>query len=311
MVVRGGARVQTTTVPLEVSGNLQQWSEPVAYAYGGHPAATLLRPRAGPRGGGTQLAVTGSGLYSTRHLCRLGEHAGAVLNASWRAADGAVLCTLPAAAALPSALRSAPSLSVRVSTNGLQYGDPAQALAFELYEANLSAARPPFPASGPIGGGTVITLALAGLGRTPAALAALRADAAAQCVFNASDPAHEVGVARAAAEAARAAAEAKQAEYEQAAAATRAVTQPASAAWRREQEERLLRELGALRAAHTATDSHLEQVRSNISAAATLAANGASVRCVAPPTLRSGVATVHRAQRAAVPRGRRRLRLLR
>ena len=292
VVVRGGARVQTTTVPLEVSGNLQQWSEPVEYAYGGHPAAMLLRPRAGPRGGGTQLAVSGSGLYGTRHLCRLNDHAGAVLNASWRAADGAVLCTLPPAAALPAPLGSAASLSVRVSTNGLQYGDPQHALAFELYEANLSVARPPFPASGPIGGGTVITLALAGLGPTPAALAALRADAAAQCVFNASDPAREVAVARAAAEAARAAAEAKQAEYEQAAAATLAVTQAASAAWRREQEERLLLELGALRAAHAAADGHLEQVRSNISAAATLAADGGSLRCVAPKTLRAGVATV-------------------
>ena len=75
VVVRGGARVQTTAVPLEVSGNLQQWSAAVPYAYEGHAAASLLRPRAGPRGGGTQLAVRGAGLYGTRHLCRLDDRA--------------------------------------------------------------------------------------------------------------------------------------------------------------------------------------------------------------------------------------------
>ena len=75
MVVRGGARVQTTAVPLEVSGNLQQWSAAVPYSYEGHAAPTLLRPRAGPRGGGTQLAVLGAGLYGTRHLCRHDTHA--------------------------------------------------------------------------------------------------------------------------------------------------------------------------------------------------------------------------------------------
>ena len=41
-----------------------------------------------------------------------------------------------------------------------------------------------------------------------------------------------------------------------------------------------------------AADSRLEQVRSNISAAATLAADGTSLRCVAPATLRPGLATV-------------------
>ena len=75
MVVRGGARVQTTAVPLEVSGNLQQWSAAVPYSYEGHAAPTLLRPRAGPGGGGTQLAVLGAGLYGTRHLCRHDTHA--------------------------------------------------------------------------------------------------------------------------------------------------------------------------------------------------------------------------------------------
>ena len=150
----------------------------------------------------------------------------------------------------------------------------------------------PLPASGPIGGGTVVALALAGLGRTPAAVDALRSDAAALCVFNASDPANKVRAAGAEAEAARADAEAKQAEYEQAAASARAVTQAATAGWRREQEGRLLRELGALRKAQMVADGHLEQVRSNVSAAATIAADGASLRCVAPTTLQPGLATV-------------------
>ena len=203
-----------------------------------------------------------------------------------------MLCTLPPAAALPVPLASAASLRVRVSANGVQYGDPGQALTFELYDANVSVAGQPLPASGPIGGGTVVDLALDGLGLTPAAVGVLRSDAAALCVFNASDPANKVRAAGAAADAARADAEAKQAEYEQAAASTRAVTQAATAGWRREQEDHLLRELGALRKAQMGADSHLEQVRSNISAAATIAADGASLRCVAPTTLQPGVATV-------------------
>ena len=75
--VRGGARVETTPVPLQLTGNLRQWSEPILWRYEGRARPIRLAPSVGPVGGGTILAVHGVELHGAGpHRCLLSADSG-------------------------------------------------------------------------------------------------------------------------------------------------------------------------------------------------------------------------------------------
>ena len=155
-----GALVAASEVALHISLNSQQFVPAGAFSYYGSPNVTELSPTTGPAaGGGPALKLTGGGRHSlgrlaggSRYSCRFG--AGAVVNATSSIGTDEVFCVAPAGVA-------AQPVQMSVSLNGQQYHVAPSAFS-RLVDANLTDAASPL--SGPVGGGTLVTIAAAGLG---------------------------------------------------------------------------------------------------------------------------------------------------
>ena len=155
---------------LELTLNGQQFgTAPLSFTPHAQPAVLGLSPSSGPTGGRTLVAVSLSARESpANHTCRFGYLSDAdggafpgssvVVAAEFDAAvDGAaaVRCSTPAAATA-----GANFTSVEYSLNAQQYA-PAAAGGFTYYAPVVLAAAS--PSSGPVHGGTNVTLTGAGL----------------------------------------------------------------------------------------------------------------------------------------------------
>ena len=152
---------------VEVSVNGQQYTSfGVAYTYVASAAVSWVWPVRGPAEGGAPLTVHGSGFTASSEAlgylqCRLN---GTVVRAQLLAGEESMVCG--------STVAAAGYVSVEVSTNGLDFtSDGAQ------YESVWSVVSGVAPRSGPVAGGTVVTLTGTGL-----------VASGARCRFGASSP---------------------------------------------------------------------------------------------------------------------------
>ena len=200
-----GSRVQSASVPLVVTGNLQQWSESARFVL--PRRATRVPSGAADRavgwwdGGhafGSQLNGWASG--RTRHLCRVaslssetdfGDDTTAdtpasayIVPAVFSTFDGTLHCELPPVAKLPAVLASlagaSAPLAIRMSSNGQQFSRDVHFFNYFMEHAHV--AHQLVPVSGPTRGGALIHMRMIDFNLSSAE--AIRVDGRAACLFN-------------------------------------------------------------------------------------------------------------------------------
>ena len=152
-----GALVGPSAALLSVSLNSQQFVSVGDFIYYASPNVTLLSPTTGPvYGAGPAVMLAGAGWRThgslaggSHYRCRFG--AGSYVSGTASAHADEVYCVAPAGGA-------AASLPVALSLNAQQY-HAAPSNFSRLTDADVSDAAS--PVSGPVGGGTLVTIAAA------------------------------------------------------------------------------------------------------------------------------------------------------
>jgi hypothetical protein len=176
--LRTDAAVGSIPLPLSVSLNGQQFEPEDSFAQYAHPEIWSVAPSAGPVLGGTRILVRGLtfGISASEHRCRFGVDG--LVDATRYEATGLLACISPAltdssllAAANGTRAGTAPmvhlatlNFTIELRRDGQLLGsEPAGQGSFTYYTVGAIAGLGLHPASGPINGGTLLSLVVGGL----------------------------------------------------------------------------------------------------------------------------------------------------
>ena len=176
--LRTDAAVGSIPLPLSVSLNGQQFEPEASFAQYAHPEIRSVAPSAGPVLGGTRILVRGLtfGVSASEHRCRFGVDG--LVHATRYEATGLLACISPAlagssllaaangtrAGTAPMVLSATLNFTIELRRDRQLLGsEPAGQGSFTYYTVGAIAGLGPHPASGPISGGTLLSLAVGGL----------------------------------------------------------------------------------------------------------------------------------------------------